>query len=102
MLPFVGALYSKAEFTTLHDLDPRLIQYAMKVKQNVYQDGNVRHGNVAGFINSSTSRNDIANVYWEYYNLPRPWNSKKWGYIMTMAMRDIAAGEELFTYYPMK
>jgi hypothetical protein len=74
----------------------------MKVKRNVYQDRDVKHGNVIGFINSSASRNDIANVYWEYCNLPRAWNSEKWGYIMTMATRDIAAGEELFTYYPLK
>jgi hypothetical protein len=63
MLPFVGALYSKAEFTTLHDLDPWLIQYAMKVKRNVYQDGDIRHDNIVGFINSSAVQNDIANVY---------------------------------------
>lgn len=101
LLPFVGALYSRAKFRSLQDLNPKVKRYAMKVKSNLYQDGDVEHRNVVGFINSSAGRSHIANVFWEYCNLPRPWNKKKWGYTMTMAMRDIAAGEELFTFYPL-
>ena len=37
---------------------------------------------------------------WEYVLLPAQCNSKVWGYVMTVATRDIAKGEEFFTYYP--
>ena len=42
LLPFVGALYSKAEFTTFSDLDHRVSQYAMKVKSNEFVRASTR------------------------------------------------------------
>jgi hypothetical protein len=93
LLSFIGRMYSKAESKALLNLNPRFIRYVLKADQNVYQDGDVEHGNVAGWSH-------IANILWEYCPLPRPWNRKEWGYTMTVASKDIAASEELFTYYP--
>lgn len=76
LLPFVGALYTEVKFSILHNLDHQVRQYAMKLKSNVYQDGDVKHGNVAGFMNSSAGRKDIANVHWECCSLFRPWTCK--------------------------
>lgn len=101
LLPFVGKRFSKAEFHRQCEADKRFLKYAICVKKNVYQDGDVLNGNVAGFINSSIGREHIGNAIWEYVSLPAPWNSKTWGYIMTVATRDIEVGEELFTYYPL-
>lgn len=58
------------------------------------------NGNIARYINSSIGREEEeANVRWDYVSLPAPWNPKFWGYAMTVATRDIAEGDELFTYY---
>ena len=100
LLPFVGRTYSKAEFKTMQALSPQFIRYVLKAEANVYQDGDVEHGNVASFINSSIGRSHISNVFWEYLTFPRPWNTKEWGYTKTIAQRDISVGEALFTYYP--
>lgn len=100
LLPFVGRIYSKAEFTKMETLDPRFIRYVLKAKRDMYVDGDVEYGNVAGYINSSIGRRDICNVLWEYVAGRRPWNTKERGYTMTIARRDICAGEELFTFYP--
>ncbi len=101
LLPFVGKFLSEAEFRNMRQADLQFAKYAMSGKKNVYQDGDVLNGNVAGFINSSIGREHIGNVIWEYVSLPTPWNPKTWGYIMTVATRDIEVGEELFTYYPL-
>lgn len=45
---------------------------------------------------------DIENVCWEYNESACPWDSSEWGYIMTREMKDINAGEELFSYYWVK
>ena len=100
LLPFVGRIYFEAEFTTMQALDPRFIRYVLKAKRNMYVDGDVLYGNVAGYINSSIGRRDICNVIWEYCASRRPWNREEKGYTMTIAKRDISAGEELFTYNP--
>ena len=65
----------------------------------MYIDGDVVKGNVAGFINSSIGRTQIGNVVWEFRMLPKLWNTKEWGYVITIASRDIKAGEELFAHY---
>ena len=78
LLPFVGRTYSKAEFKTIQALSPQFIRYVLKAEADVYQDGDVEHGNVAGFINSSIGHSHISNVFWEYSTFPRPWNTKEW------------------------
>ena len=65
------------------------LKYALRLKKTVYQDGNVRNGNIAGYINSSIGREEEANVHWAYVSLPAPWNPKVWKYAMTVATRDI-------------
>ena len=96
----LGIFYQRLSSTVCvrHTCDLQSMQY---VKKNVYEDGDVLNGNVAGFINSSIGREHIGNAIWEYVSLPTPWNPKTWGYIMTVATRDIEVGEELFTYYPL-
>jgi hypothetical protein len=47
LLPFVGRLYTKAEFRVLKEVNPHLKKYALRAEANVYQDGDVVHGNVA-------------------------------------------------------
>ena len=101
LLPFVGKQLSVAEFKSMCQANHRFQKHALHVKKNVYQDGDVLNGNVAGFINSSIGREHLGNVLWEYVSLPTPWNPRTWGYIMTVATRDIDVGEELFTYYPL-
>ena len=81
-------------------MNPRFVHYVLRAENNVYQDGDVLNGNVAGFINSSAGREYLCNVLWEYSSLPRPWNRNEWGYTMTIAVRDIAVGDELFASYP--
>jgi hypothetical protein len=100
LLPFVGRTYSKAEFKTMKALSLQFIRYVLKAETDVYEDRDVKHGNVASFINSSIGHSHISNIFWEYSALSRPWNTKEWGYTKTIAQRDISAGEELFTYYP--
>ena len=101
LLPFVGQWFSQTEFKSMCNTNPQFIKYALRLKKNVYQDGNVLNGNIAGYINSSIGREEEANVQWDYVSLPAPWNPKVWGYAMTVATRDIAEGDELFTYYPL-
>lgn len=43
--------------------DERFTKYAIRVKKNVYLNGDVLNGNVAGFINSSIGREYIGNVF---------------------------------------
>lgn len=100
LLPFVGNVFSEAEVIRKCQSDPQFLKYVIRMKRNTYIDGDVLKGNVAGFINSSIGRQHIRNVIWEYVSLPTPWNPYTWGYIMTIATRDIEVGEELFTSYP--
>ena len=62
LLPFVGNFLSEAEFHRMRQADQRFAKYAIRVKKNVYEDGDVLNGNVAGFINSSLRREHIGNV----------------------------------------
>jgi hypothetical protein len=101
LLPVVGKQLSVAEFKSMCLANHQFLKYAIHVKKNVYQVGDVLNGNVAGFINNFIGREHLGNVHWEYVSLPTPWNPKTWGYIMTIATRDIDVGEELFTYYPL-
>ena len=101
LLPFVGKQLSVAEFKSICQTNHRFLKYAIYVKKDVYQDEDVLNGNVAGFINNSIGRVHLENVLWEYVSLSIPWNPKHWGYIMTIATRDIDVGDELFTYYPL-
>ena len=100
LLPFVGPQYTTSEYRKMKTLVPRFKSYVFKVEDDIYIDGRVERGNVAGFINSSIGREEIANVVWEYSLLPKPWNNDEWGFVMTIASRDIEVGEELFAYYP--
>jgi hypothetical protein len=90
VLPFVGESYSKSDFRALWRSDTRFRQYVLRADDNIYIDGDVCDGNMAGFINSSRGRSFIANVLWEYCPLPAPWNSRDWDYTMMIAARDIA------------
>jgi len=36
---------------------------------------------------------------WEFRMLPKPWNNKEWGYVITLALWDIVVREELFAQY---
>ena len=99
LLPFVGPQYTSTEYRLLSKAHPRIKSYVMQAESDLYIDGDVVKGNVAGFINSSIGRTQIGNVVWEFRMLPKPWNTKEWGYVITIASRDIKAGEELFAHY---
>lgn len=100
LLPFSGRLFTKSEVKIISGVNPRFIRYVLRAESDVYQDGDVMNGNVAGFINSSTGREYLCNVVWEYSSLPRPWKRSEWGYTMTIALTNIAVGDELFASYP--
>ena len=55
--------------------------------------------NVVGFINNFIGREEIGNVVWEYSTLPKSWNKNEWGFVMTIAARDIEVREELYAHY---
>lgn len=99
LLPFVGPHYTSAEYKILSKAQPRMKSYVMRAESDMYIDGDVVKGNVAGFINSSIGRTGIENVVWEFRMLPKPWNTSEWGYVITIALRDIKAGEELYAHY---
>jgi hypothetical protein len=101
LLPFVGAQYTSAEFKILSKAQSRMKSYVMRAESDLYIDGDVEKGNVAGFINSSAGRSEIGNVMWEYRMVPKPWNHEEWGYVISIATRDIVAGEELYAHYPL-
>jgi hypothetical protein len=99
LLPFVGPQYTLAEYRTLKKALPRVKSYVMQVEPDLYIDGDVLKGNVAGFINSSVGREHTGNVLWEFRMSPKPWNTLEWGYVMTIASRDIVVGDELYAHY---
>lgn len=99
LLPFVGPQYTSAEYKILSKAQPRMKSYVMRAESDLYIDGDVVKGNVAGFINSSIGRSEIGNVVWEFRMFPKPWNTSEWGYVITIATRDIRAGEELYAHY---
>ena len=100
LLLFTSRLFSKSEQKIISGINPRFIRYVLWAESNVYQDGDVMNGNVVGFINSFTGREYLCNVIWEYSSLPRLWKRNEWGHTMTIALTDIAVGEELFASYP--
>ena len=73
--------------------------YVLKIEDDIYIDMRVERGNVASFINNSIGREEIDNVVWEYIMLPEPWNKIEWGFVMTIASRDIKKGEKLYAHY---
>ncbi len=99
LLPFVGPQYTKSEYQKMKSLVPSFKRYVLKAEEDIYIDGSVEKGNVAGFINSSIGREEIGNVVWEYSMLPKPWKENEWGFVMTIASRDIEAGDELYAHY---
>jgi hypothetical protein len=99
LLPFVGPQYTQTEYRKMISLVPRFKSYVLKAEDDIYIEGRVKRGNVAGFINSSIGQEEIDNVVWEYSLAPKPWNNDEWGFVMTTASRDIEVGEELFAYY---
>jgi len=58
------------EFKSMYKANPRFLKYELQLEKDVYQDGDVLNGNVAGFINSSNGREEIGNVQWKYMFLP--------------------------------
>ena len=102
LIPFTGPYYTVNQYNKMRGFFPRVKCYALNAEKEIYIDGDVEKGNVAGYINSSANRREeIENVLWEYHDVdPRPWNKKEWGYVMTRSMKPIKAGEELFAYYP--
>ena len=101
LLPFVGPQYTSAKYRALSKAQQRMKSFAMHVEMDLYIDGDVMKGNVAGVINSFIGRKEIQNVVWEFCMLPKPWNKQEWGYIITKASRDILVGEELYAHYPL-
>jgi len=99
LLSFVGPQYTLSEYKILKKAKPHVKSYVMEVEPNLYIDGDVLKGNVTSFINSSIGGDEIGNVLWEFYMLPKPWSTSKWGYVMTPVARDILVGEDLYTYY---
>ena len=81
------------------NLVSRFKSYVLEAEDDIYIDGSVERGNVAGFINNSIGQKEIANVVWEYSMLPKPWKMTEWGFVMTITSRDIEAGEELYLHY---
>ncbi len=45
--------------------------YVMQVEPDLYIDRDVLKENIVGFINSSLGHEDIRNVVWEFYMLPK-------------------------------
>ena len=72
LLPFLGPQYTSAEYKILSKAQPRMKSYVMQAESDLYIDGDVVKGNVAGFINSSIRRTEIGNVVWEFRMLPKP------------------------------
>ena len=66
----------------------------MQAKSDLYMKGNV-----VGFINNSIGHKEIGNVVWEFLMLPKPWNKHEWGYVITIAIRDILVREDLYAHY---
>ena len=52
LLSFVGLQYITSEYQKLKSLVPRFKSYVLKLKDDIYINGSVKKGNVAGFINS--------------------------------------------------
>ena len=99
LLPFVGPQYTSTEYKIFSKAQPRMKLYVMQAESDLYINGDVVKGNVAGFINSSIGRTQIGNVVWKFGMFPKPWNTKEWGYVITIVTRDIRAGEELYAHY---
>ena len=59
LLPFFGKRYSKIEFNSMCNENPRFKNYVLRLKRHVYQDSNVLKQNVAGFINSCIGREEL-------------------------------------------
>lgn len=100
LIPFTGPRYIAKEYKALAKYYPRLCRYVLREDDDSWVDGDVENGNVAGYINSSAQREELQNVDWGFQPYPRPWDLKEWGYTMTRALCDIAAGSEIFAFYP--
>ena len=71
----------------------------MQLGPNLYTDRHVLKENVTCLINISIKQEDIGNVVLEFCMLPKPLNTQEWGYVITIALRDILDGEELYAHY---
>ena len=91
LLPFVGPKleYTNLEYQKMINLVPCFKSYVLKAKDDIYINRSVERGNLAGFINSSIGREEIGNVGWEYSMRPKSWKMTEWGFVMTIASRDI-------------
>ena len=56
LLPFVGPQYTRTEYRKMKSLVPHFKSYVHKAEDDIYIDGRVERGNVAGFIKSSIGR----------------------------------------------
>ena len=97
--PFVGPQYTKFEYWKMINLVPRFKNYVSKAEDDIYIDGSVERGNVVGFINSSIGWEEIDSVVWKYSMLPKPWKMIEWGFVMTIASKDIDTWKELYAHY---
>ena len=101
LLPFVGKRYSKIEFNSMCNTDPRLKNYVLRPEKTRLSRWQCSKMKYCRNHKQLYWEGRIANVLWEYVSLPTPWDPTNWGYVMTVATRDIEKGDELFTYYPL-
>ena len=52
--------YSKSEYRKIKSLVSSFKSYVLKAEEDIYIDGSVEKGNVAGFINNSIGREEKA------------------------------------------
>lgn len=76
------------------------------IEDSVYIVGDVKDGNVAGYINSCHGMNIDPNVCYTFVPELPPWRitntkvkSAEYGFICVETLRDIQVGEELFAIY---
>lgn len=114
LFPYGGPRYKLQHWKQLCAFYPRMKTYALVENdmRGVPESeiriimGDVEEGNVAGYINSSIFNKALTNVKWEYVPFLKPWrsqnstNPRDYGFVATIATKDIEAGSELFTEYP--
>lgn len=110
ILHYGGDKYFHDDWVKLCMVYPRFSKYSLledpKVEcldDMVYIVGDVKHGNVSGYINSILGSNITPNVQYTLVPELPPWctsrNSVEHGYICIESLRDIHVNEELFADY---
>ena len=62
LLSFVGPQYTTSDYQKMKNLVSRFKSYVLKLEDDIYINGSVKKGNVAGFINNFIWREEIGNV----------------------------------------